>query len=97
MSSEYPTTVSEVALGLAKKDFSSVELTQALLTNIHQHDPKLNSFISICDEYALTAAKAADERRQRGEAETLTGVPVREQRYFLYQWHQDQLRIENAR
>ena len=75
MDINFPTTVAAIVEGLETKQFSSVELTQALLDKIHRQDPALNSFISVCDDYALTAAKAADDNRQRGQASRLTGVP----------------------
>lgn len=75
MSEQFPSTISAIAAGLEKKQFSSVELTQALLDKINEQDPAINSFITVCDEYALNAAKAADERREQGAASRLTGVP----------------------
>ena len=75
MSEQFPSTLSAIAAGLEKKQFSSVELTQALLDKINDQDPAINSFITVCDEYALNAAKAADERREQGDASRLTGVP----------------------
>ena len=75
MSEQFPSTLSAIAAGLEKKQFSSVELTQALLDKINEQDPAINSFITVCDEYALNAAKAADELRQQGDASRLTGVP----------------------
>lgn len=75
MSTEYPTTVSELAAGLAAKTFSSVELTQHLLEQIHRCDSDFNSFITICDEYALAAAHEADRRRAAGNATIVTGIP----------------------
>lgn len=75
MNTQYPTTVSELAAGLAAKNFSSVELTQHLLSQIHRCDSDYNSFITICDEYALAAAHEADRRRQSGDATIVTGIP----------------------
>lgn len=75
MSTDFPNTVSEIIVGLEEKRFSSVEITQTLLDKISEQDTTLNSFISVCDDVALNAARAADERRQRGEAGKLTGVP----------------------
>ncbi|MGR8947229.1 MAG: Asp-tRNA(Asn)/Glu-tRNA(Gln) amidotransferase subunit GatA [Gammaproteobacteria bacterium] len=75
MDANFPTSVVEIAQGLKNRQFSSTELTQHLLTTIHAKDQVLNSFISVCDDYALAAATAADERRQRGDAGALVGVP----------------------
>jgi len=67
--------VAELAAGLARGEFSSVELTQTFLGRIGRLDPALNSIITVTAEEALAQAQAADERRARGEAEVLTGVP----------------------
>lgn len=75
-------TLAQLAQGLAKKTFSSVELTQHFLKRIHEIDPKLNSFITVCDELALAQAKAADEARAQGKAGPLTGVPIAQKDIF---------------
>ncbi|MCX4028198.1 Asp-tRNA(Asn)/Glu-tRNA(Gln) amidotransferase subunit GatA [Endozoicomonas sp. SM1973] len=69
-------TVAQLAAGLAKGEFSSVELTQHYLNQIKQFDNQLNSFISITEDQALTAAKAADNCRANNNAGLLTGVPI---------------------
>ncbi|MCW3149810.1 Asp-tRNA(Asn)/Glu-tRNA(Gln) amidotransferase subunit GatA [Stutzerimonas stutzeri] len=69
-------TLSQIAAGLASKDFSAVELTQHLLARIHALDPQLNSFITVTEELALAQAKAADERRAAGESGALLGAPI---------------------
>ena len=75
MDGNFPTSVTEIAKALEKKQFSSAELTQHLLNRIRDKDKTINSFISICDDYAMAAAHEADARRQRGDADALTGVP----------------------
>ncbi|MFK7975017.1 MAG: Asp-tRNA(Asn)/Glu-tRNA(Gln) amidotransferase subunit GatA [Halioglobus sp.] len=69
-------TVAELAQGLKKGDFSSVELTQALLGEITHRDGALNSYISIDTDGALAAATAADATIAAGNAGPLTGVPI---------------------
>ncbi len=69
-------SVAELAAGLARGDFSSVELTEALLARIAQHDDRLNSYISVTAERALEQARAADSARAAGQAGPLTGVPL---------------------
>ena len=59
-------TMAELAAGLEKGDFSSVELTQALLDRIAAHDDKLNAFVTVTAEQALAAAKRADAARAAG-------------------------------
>lgn len=69
-------TVAELAQGLKQGDFSSVELTQALLAQIAERDTVLNSYISVDNAGALAAAEAADAALATGNAGALTGVPI---------------------
>lgn len=69
-------TLAQIARGLAAKDFSSVELSEALLARIAALDPQLNSFISVTAEQARAQAAAADARRAAGENGTLLGAPI---------------------
>jgi len=68
-------TVSELAAGLRAGDFSSEELTHAMLDRIAALDGKLNSFITMTREPALAAARDADSLLARGEGGPLTGIP----------------------
>lgn len=65
----------ELAADLRSGACSSEELTRACLDRIAVHDPRLNSFITVTEEQALAAARAADARIQAGEAGPLTGIP----------------------
>ena len=69
-------TIAEFAAGLRAKDFSSRELTHHYLERIARLDPRLNSFITVATEPALTAADAADARLAAGDAGPLTGIPI---------------------
>lgn len=71
--------------GLQNGDFSALELTQYYLQRIKHYDKALNSFITLTEENALTHAKQADELRQSGNAETLTGVPFAHKDIFCTQ------------
>jgi len=79
-------TLSELASGLARRDFSSVELTQHFLTRIDRFDRAsnggLNSFITVTPEQALAQAAAADAQRAQGHADALTGVPLAQKDIF---------------
>jgi len=68
--------IQKAAKGLADKEFSSVELTQACLERISKTDDKLKSFITLTKESALVEAKKADERIRGGERNPLLGIPV---------------------
>lgn len=57
-------------------DFTSVELTTALLGRIDALDPEVKAFITVTPERALERARAADDRRARGEDAPLLGIPM---------------------
>jgi aspartyl-tRNA(Asn)/glutamyl-tRNA(Gln) amidotransferase subunit A len=69
-------TLAELALGLRNKEFSSVELTRALLTRIEAAQPSLNALISITQDGAFAQAAAADREIASGRVGPLTGVPI---------------------
>jgi len=77
-------TIADLAKGLRSGEFSSVELTQAFLDRIKQHH-YLNAYITVTDESALQAAKAADLRLASGNAEPLTGIPIAQKDIFCTQ------------
>ncbi len=69
-------SITELAAGLRAGDYSSVELTQYFLDRIQQLDGKLNSFVTVCNDEALSAARAADQQLQAGDAGLLMGIPI---------------------
>ena len=69
-------TLGQLAAALAEKKVSSVELTRAFLQRIGRYNRDLNAFISFDEASALADARRADERRSRGEAGPLTGIPL---------------------
>jgi aspartyl-tRNA(Asn)/glutamyl-tRNA(Gln) amidotransferase subunit A len=69
-------TLSELSAALATRKLSSVELTRACLERIDRYNGELNAFISVDAEQALRAARQADERISRGNAEAVTGIPI---------------------
>ncbi len=75
-------TIAELSKELANKKISSVELTQLFLNRIKQHDEKLNSFITVTEDYALQTAKEADKTREAGKAGPLTGIPIAQKDIF---------------
>lgn len=75
-------TVKELSTALHDKKISSVELTQLFLDRIEKHNKTLNSFITITPEYALKAAKIADEVLSQGKAGVLTGIPIAQKDIF---------------
>ena len=61
--------------GLAKKEFSSTELTGAYVTAMEQAR-HLNAYVVETPEQALDMAKASDARRAKGAAGAMDGLPL---------------------
>lgn len=68
-------TLAEVLSGLGSKSFSSEELTKDYLKEAERLK-ELNAYITLDPEVALSAARGADEKRQRGEMAPLLGAPI---------------------
>ncbi|MCW0233147.1 MAG: Asp-tRNA(Asn)/Glu-tRNA(Gln) amidotransferase subunit GatA [Ferrovibrio sp.] len=68
-------TIASALDGLAKKDFTAVELTEACIKAMQAARP-LNAVITETPDKALEMAKAADARRSKGEAGLLDGIPL---------------------
>jgi aspartyl-tRNA(Asn)/glutamyl-tRNA(Gln) amidotransferase subunit A len=70
-------SLTSVAQAIAAKHLSSREATQSCLERISQWQPRLNAFMAIEAELALTAADAADAALAKGNASgALHGVPL---------------------
>ena len=69
-------TLAQLANALRAKEFSSVELTRALLERMQASQPTLNALVSILHEQALEGAQAADRELAGGRARALTGLPM---------------------
>ena len=78
-------TIAEHAQALRNKEYSSVELTRHFLDRIHRLDGRLNSFVTVVDEQALSTAAQADERLRKGGAGPLAGVPFAHKDIFCTQ------------
>lgn len=69
-------TIEAARRALDAGETSSVELTDALLERIEAAEPSLNALLSVTAERARSDAKAADERRAKGESGGLLGIPI---------------------
>ncbi len=70
-------TAVEIATGIKSGDFSAVAVTKAHLDRISRIDSKINAFLHVDTEGALSQAKLVDEKRDAGKAlGDLAGVPV---------------------
>jgi aspartyl-tRNA(Asn)/glutamyl-tRNA(Gln) amidotransferase subunit A len=74
--------VAALARALAAGQLSSVEATQALLAGLQAH-AGLGAVLATNPDAALAQARAADQRRARGEAGPLTGVPLAHKDIFV--------------
>jgi aspartyl-tRNA(Asn)/glutamyl-tRNA(Gln) amidotransferase subunit A len=75
-------TIAELSQELQNKKISSLELTEFYLKRIKELDKDLNCFITLTEEEALAAAKAADQKRAAGQAGRLTGIPIAQKDIF---------------
>src|SRR5690606_14835793 len=62
--------------GMEKKQFSSLELTDAFIDAIDKANPHLNAYVVTTPELARERAKASDRRRAEGKAGPLEGAPL---------------------
>jgi len=69
-------TLAELAAGLESSDFTSLEVTRALLDRIAAHNEKLNAFVTVTADEALAAAARADQARAEGSGGALNGLPI---------------------
>ena len=70
-------SITDAAAGLQGKQFTSVDITQALLDRIAALDSKFDSYITVTPEGALAQAKQADAELAAGTSRgPLHGVPI---------------------
>ncbi|MBC8100003.1 MAG: Asp-tRNA(Asn)/Glu-tRNA(Gln) amidotransferase subunit GatA [Armatimonadetes bacterium] len=69
-------TITELLTGLNTGAYSSVELTQAYLARIKQHDPQLKAYLTVTPDRALADAERADAQRKAGDTRPLLGIPL---------------------
>ena len=70
----YELGIAEAKEGLAKGDFSSVELTQAIIDRVHAKDGEIGAYLTFDEEGALAAAREAD--KALNGANGLQGIPI---------------------
>jgi aspartyl-tRNA(Asn)/glutamyl-tRNA(Gln) amidotransferase subunit A len=70
-------TIAEASKRMMRKELSPVELTQAALARISALNPRLNAFITVLEDRASTAAKAAEQEIMSGQRRgPLHGIPI---------------------
>jgi len=77
MSSLNQLTIKQAHQGLIKKQFSSVELTEAVLGQIKKRDREIHAYLTLTEELALSQAKRIDKKiANKEKIDLLAGVPV---------------------
>ena len=70
-------SATDLAMMIKRKDISSLELTQAFIDRIEEHDKKINAVVVRTFENALESAEKADNAVASGEElGPLHGVPM---------------------
>ena len=61
---------------IADRKLSPVELTRALLKRIEAQNPRLNAYLLVTAQKAMSMARAAEKAVMAGQAGPLTGIPL---------------------
>jgi aspartyl-tRNA(Asn)/glutamyl-tRNA(Gln) amidotransferase subunit A len=70
-------SATELAEGLERKEFSAVDIADALIARATAIDGSLDAYLERTDDRARAEARAADERRSKGEIRSkYDGIPV---------------------
>jgi aspartyl-tRNA(Asn)/glutamyl-tRNA(Gln) amidotransferase subunit A len=77
-------TLHEASDGLRKREFTSVELTEAVYRQIAENDESVRAYVTLARDGALEQARRADERlKQNASHSALLGVPIALKDNFL--------------
>lgn len=76
------TSLKNLSQALARKQISSLELTQLFLDRSQRLNPVINAYVTLNADKTLAAAKAADTRIAAGTATPLTGIPIAQKDIF---------------
>lgn len=70
-------TALEIKDGIKNKSFTCVDVVTALFQRIKAVEPKVDAFLTLCEENALEQAKAVDEKVAKGETlGKFGGIPI---------------------
>lgn len=71
----YKLTIKQAVEGLKQRTFSSEEITKSCLERIKVLEPKLNTFVTLLEDEAISSAKEADQQIANGVDLPFLGVP----------------------
>ena len=69
-------TIAEAHRLLRKREITSLELTRAVLDRIEAVEHKVDAYITVAGETAMTRARQADDSISKGDLLPLTGIPL---------------------
>lgn len=70
-------TAYEIKKGIEEKKFTSEEIVKEIFKKIKEVDPKVNGYITLCEEEAIKKAREVDVKVENGEKlGKLAGVPI---------------------
>lgn len=69
-------TIKKALEALRRKEFSSVELTKAILDNIEKTDRDIGAYLAVLGDSAIKQATVADEKIANGQFTDLLGIPI---------------------
>ena len=70
-------SIKQAHQGLIKKEFSAVELTEAVLSQIRKTDNKVHAYLFLTEELALSQAKRIDKKiANKEKIDWLAGLPL---------------------
>jgi aspartyl-tRNA(Asn)/glutamyl-tRNA(Gln) amidotransferase subunit A len=79
-------TIKKAQDGLRNGEFTSLDLTNAYIEEIKKKNGEVNAYLEVFED-ALEQAKLADEIISKGEAKTLTGIPLAIKDNLLFKGH----------
>ncbi len=69
-------TITQLRKSLLKKEISSEEIVKYYIERIKKLDPKLNTYITLCEEESLKKARVLDNNFEKLKETKLTGIPI---------------------
>lgn len=70
-------TAFEIKKGIEDKSFTAAEVVAALFERIKAVEPKVDAYLTLCEDYAIEQAKAVDEKVKSGAPlGKFAGVPI---------------------